>query len=106
MIFFEILYSFGDLFVACEMGTRITVAFAECSEMIEQFEWYRFPTRIRRMMPMILMFTQQPIEIICFGSTGCDRETFKSVSVEHILHLLAIETKSIQLILKIWNINR
>lgn len=81
----EFVYAFGGLFIACELGQRFTLAFDECSEMVDQFDWHLFPTEILRMMPLIFKFTQQPFEIICFGSNAADRDTFKSVSMEQIL---------------------
>lgn len=95
MTIFEIIYAFGTLLIACEICQRVNLAFEECSDMVDQFEWYLFPTKIQRMMPLILNFTQQPIEITSFGSAACDRETFKSVSVEHISDLIAIKSNSI-----------
>lgn len=83
MMFVEVIYAFGGLFMACGMGQRLSLAFEECSEMVYQFEWYLFSGGIQRMMPMILNFTQQPFEITCFGSKACDRDTFKSVSVKN-----------------------
>lgn len=77
----EVIYAFGVLFIACELGQRVNLAFAKCSEMVDQIKWYLFPAEIQRMLPMILNFTQQPFEIACFGSTRCDRDTFKWVSL-------------------------
>lgn len=74
-------YAFGDMLVACEMGQRINIAFDECSAMIDQFEWYSFPTDIQRLLPLIMDFTQQPVKLKCFGSMAVDRETFKCVSI-------------------------
>lgn len=76
------IYSFGIMLTVCELCQRINQAFAECSYVVDQLHWYLFPTKIQRMLPMILIFTQQPIEIKCFGSVACDRATFKSVSKE------------------------
>ena len=72
--------SFGILLIACELCQQTNQAFDECSDMVKQFDWYLFPVEIQRTMPMILYFTQQPIELICFGSWPCNRETFKYVS--------------------------
>lgn len=75
------MYTFGALFIACELCQRICLAFEDCNDMINQFEWYSFPATIQQMLPMTLNFIQQPVEIKCFGSITCDRETFKYVSV-------------------------
>lgn len=67
--------------MACELGQRFSLAFDECSALIEQFRWYLFPADVQRMLPVILNFTQQPIDKKCFGSVAADREAFKYVRV-------------------------
>lgn len=76
----EAIYAFGVLFIACELCQHVNCAFNECSDMIDQFAWYWFPANVKQILPTILNFTQQPVVITCFGSTTCDRETFKYVS--------------------------
>lgn len=80
----EVIYSFGVLFITCEVCQRSSQSLGESSDLIDQFEWYLFPAEIQRMMPMILQFTQQPFELICFGSTACNREAFKYVSANKV----------------------
>ena len=80
----QVIYAFGVVFIACELGQRVNLAFVECSDMIDQFDWYLFPAEIQRLLPIILNFTQQPVEIKCFGSTTLDRETFKYVRITKI----------------------
>lgn len=55
----EIFYSFGVVFVACELGQRINIPYDECSEMVEQFDWHSFPAEIQRLLPLTINFTQQ-----------------------------------------------
>lgn len=74
------------LLTAKSMGQRTNLAFDECSQMVDQFNWYLFPSKIQLMMPLILNFTQQPFEIKCFGRAACDRETFKYVSTKPTLN--------------------
>lgn len=78
---FCIFYAFGVLLMACECGQGATTAFERCSEIVDQFAWYLFPAEIQRMLPMVLAFTQKPIDIKCFGSAACDRDLFKYVSI-------------------------
>lgn len=85
IIVFEIIYAFGTLLLSCEVCQGMNIAFEECYDMIVQFEWYLFPVAIQRMLPMILNYMQQPIDIRCFGSTACDRETFKDVCIMKIV---------------------
>lgn len=79
IIFFAIL-TFGALLIICELSQRQNLAYKECGDMVEQLDWYRFPTEIQRIYPTILAIMQQPIEIVCFGGTTCNRESFKKVS--------------------------
>lgn len=79
VLILEAMYAFGVLIIACELGQRINLAFEECNDMIDQFEWYLFPVEIQRLLPLLWLVAQQPIEIVCFGSKACDRDTFKQV---------------------------
>lgn len=81
IIVLQIFYAFGAMFIACELGQRVNLAFNECSEMIHRFDWYLLPAEIQRLLPLIINFAQQPIDIKCFGSAACDRETTEYVSV-------------------------
>lgn len=71
-----VLYS---IFVVCELFQQMSNAFDEIHDKILGLSWYRFPTEINRMLPTILMITQQPVEFKCFGSIACSRDTLKKV---------------------------
>lgn len=75
----ELASSFVLVFVTCEIIGRITNEFEEVNDIMDQYEWYLFPLEIQKMLSMILIHAQQSVEIHCFGSTPCDRETFKKV---------------------------
>lgn len=77
----QIIYACGVMIIACELGQRINLAFAECGQLIDKFDWYSLTIEIQRMLPIIVNFAQQPIDIKCFGSAACDRDTLKFVSV-------------------------
>lgn len=81
VIFFYVLYAFGNLLVSCEFGQRISNAFEEIDDEIELFDWYLFSYEMQRMLPLILLVTQQPVKIECFGSISIRREYFKKVSI-------------------------
>lgn len=68
------------LLSACEIGQRVKSEFIKFDEEISQLDWNFLPMKIQRMLPTIIINTQQPLEILCFGSTPCDRETFRKVS--------------------------
>lgn len=76
----QVLYAFGVMFIACELSQRLNIAFNDCNDIIVQFKWYLLPAEIQRLLPLIIHFSQRPVEVKCFGSTTCDRETFKYVS--------------------------
>lgn len=62
------------------MGQRLSIAYNEIDNKINQLDWYLLPMEVQRMLPMLMINTQQPYKIVCFGSILCERETFKIVS--------------------------
>lgn len=67
------------MMIACEIGQRVNNAFDECSEMVDQLDWYLFPAKTQEILPIIINFAQQPIVFYCFGSAAAIRDTFKYV---------------------------
>lgn len=80
-IVYEGLYSFGILFMSCEIGHQLSTAFEEYSILIDQLKWYLFPVEVQRIMPIVIHFGQQPVLFYCFGSTACTRDTYKRVCI-------------------------
>lgn len=77
---FYAFYGFGLVFVVCELGERLTNAFEQIEYEIEKSDWYLFSHEIQRLLPIILIVSQQPVELECFGSVNGRRETYKKVS--------------------------
>lgn len=75
----EAFCAFGSVSASCEMGERYAGAFNDISDLIDQFKWYLFPKNVQRILPLLLIHMQQPIELECFGSIACAREALKSV---------------------------
>lgn len=75
----EIFYAFGIIFIMCELSERIVNAFGQINIVIDQFDWYLFPVKIKRILPVIMINQFQPISIEYFGSFSCSREAFKKV---------------------------
>lgn len=73
-------YSFGPIFLACEVGQHLSDTAEGIDNMIEQFDWYLFPLQQQRMLCTILIDVQEPVVIACFGDVSCSRETFKKVN--------------------------
>lgn len=67
------------VFFSCEIAERLSIAYEEINNKIDQFDWHLFPVEIQRILPIIMIQTQQSAEVLCFGSIACNRETFKKV---------------------------
>lgn len=67
-------------YLPCEFGERLSNGMVEINDCIDQFNWYLFSLEIRKILPMILLSVQQPVEIRFFGSIACNRDSFKKVS--------------------------
>lgn len=63
-----------------ELGQRGSNAFDEIADEFDKFNWYRFPNKIKRILPLIMVVTQKPVVIECFGSITCCRDVLKTVS--------------------------
>lgn len=89
------------VFFACEIGQRFSNAFDNIDDTIGQFDWYLYPVKIKRMLPTLMINTQQPFEIMCFGSKACTRETCKKVSFQVINRKNKKKSKRLNSITKI-----
>lgn len=68
------------MFIACELGQRASNAFDEILDEFDKFNWYRFPSEISRLLPMILTVVQRPVVLEIFGNISLCRDVLKSVS--------------------------
>lgn len=75
----------STVFFACEVGQRMTDSFEKINFTMDLIDWYLFPSDIKRMFPMILAISQQPVSLECFGSIVCGREVFKKVCIYQII---------------------
>lgn len=53
--------------------------YSEIGYEINQLDWYFFPFKVWKILPMIMMNAQKQVKFECFGTISCDRETFKNV---------------------------
>lgn len=67
------------MFILFQVGQQLCNAFAEIDDVIAQFDWYSFPYEIIKILPMIMITSQQSVEFKFFGSIASDRDTFKKV---------------------------
>lgn len=84
LISLQTAYAFGIMYIASELSQRISLAFEDCTKIINQFKWYAYPVDVQRILPIIMSYAQQPVEIQCFGSWTCGRENFKYVSTTNL----------------------
>lgn len=68
----------------CECGERVTKEFLEVNDRICQLKWYSLSIKMQRMLPNILLATQEPVVVQGFGNCSCTREAFKNVSLSII----------------------
>lgn len=80
IIFFNSCYALGLIFVVCELCQRVCDGFEEVNRTMDQLYWLSYPIEIRRMLTIILVFAQQPVQFQVFGSIACCRDSFKRVS--------------------------
>lgn len=80
----DLSWSFGAVFVSCELCQRADDAHDKIADDFGNLNWYLFPFKTWKCLPIIICNVQQPIMIRCFGSISCTRESFKMVSVVHI----------------------
>lgn len=76
----ELVTVFTFLFIGCEVPQRQRDKFDGIIRVIDQFEWYSFSDKMQKVLPLVIAYSQQPVEIKCFGGIPCNRETFKKVS--------------------------
>lgn len=81
MAFAYALYSFGLLFAACEIIQNVCDAVNAFDMEIVQSDWYLYPLKMKKMLPMIVNMAQKPVEIKWFGSSAANRDTFKKVII-------------------------
>lgn len=82
VLFLDGISALALVFVACELGQRMTDSFDRVHFTLNQFEWYSFPIEIKRMLPMIIEIAHHPVSLECFGSITCCREVFKNVGID------------------------
>lgn len=75
----KISYSLVSLFMYCECGELLRVRFDELNDDIYTSGWELFPMQIQRLLPIIVINTQQPVLLWGYGGFSCTRETFKRV---------------------------
>lgn len=69
------------VFLTCEHAQRFTNAFSGIDDVFDQLDWYLLPIEIKRILPTVILYVQQPVKVVFFGSFSCDRELSNRVSI-------------------------
>lgn len=72
--------AFTLIFAFCYFGEKVTSAFDELHESINQCHWYLFPLEMKKYLTTILMISGKPVHMRAFASFNCTLHTFKLVS--------------------------
>lgn len=71
--------AFGVVFVVCELSERMSTAFDDISDLVQQLDWYLFTIQLKLVLPTVIAFAQQSVDFPSFGSFSSNRDTFKKV---------------------------
>ena len=72
-------FSFFQIYIFCQLGEMVSGKFMDLSETIYQLEWYNFPPEIQRILIILLINTEEPVEFVAYGNIVCSCETYKKV---------------------------
>lgn len=64
-----------------ELGQRLNNLFLGINNVFDQLDWYLFPIKIQRLLPVAVMNVRQPVVVKCFGNISCCRDQFEKVSL-------------------------
>lgn len=78
-----IFWSFVSIFLTCDFGERVSNRFDVIDDVLCQFEWYDLPLEVQKMLPIIMMSTQQTVVFKGFGNILLLREVFRKVSAKN-----------------------
>lgn len=69
------------LFLACNLGEIVSIAFENANETIYQITWYACPVELQKCLVPMLLITERPFHMPVFGQLDCSRAAFKAVCV-------------------------
>lgn len=76
---FMLFWSIASLLVETSLGEEITSRY-HATDIYQVCYWYRFPTKIQRLIPIIVNGIQQSGILRAYAKTSCSRKTFKKVT--------------------------
>lgn len=76
----NLLFVFGSVFLACEVGQRFSNLFEDVNDQLDRLNWYLFPMKIQQMLPTILINAQEEVVIGYFGIINATRVQCQKVN--------------------------
>lgn len=77
--FTEMFWALFSEFLICDLCGKMSNELDKVAEIIGEFDWYMFPIELQQQLPTVIINAHQSHGFVCFGSTLCNRETFKKV---------------------------
>lgn len=77
----DITWSFGAVFVCCELCKRAVDACADIGNDFSTLDWYLYPIGIQKILLQIETNIHKLPEFQCFGNIICEREAVKQASI-------------------------
>lgn len=77
----DITWSFGAVFVCCELCQRAINACADVGDDFSTLDWYLYPIGIQKILLQIETNIHKLPEFQCFGNITCERIAVKQVSI-------------------------
>lgn len=74
-------WSLAVLYIFCHFGQLMTDQFVKLDETICTCDWYLFPNDVKRILPIVLMASQQSVTLQGYGNIACIRENFRRVTL-------------------------
>ncbi|XP_031619487.1 putative odorant receptor 85d [Contarinia nasturtii] len=75
----QLFWTFCLLFLNCYRGEEVTGAFEEVADEFYQCEWFSFPNKLQRIIPILTINGQQPVKITAYGGYSCSHERFQTI---------------------------
>lgn len=69
------------VFATCDLSQLYTNAYEAIEDAVTKIDWYLVPYDLHPTLLILTIYTQKTFEIVFFGSSACNREQFKRVSV-------------------------
>lgn len=87
-----IIFVFNSNYVQFKLDQQFSNAIDEVDDTNVQLDWYLFPSKIQRVLPIIIQSTQKAVVIKCFGNVLCARIQFQKVRFVSLLPYILDKT--------------